>query len=322
MKPTVRLLLILIITLSNINLIAQPVKEHGQLTVDGKYLVDKNENPIMLSGVSYGWHNWWPRFYNEKSVEWLATDWGCNVVRAALGVGPENSFLDRKEWSMDKIEAVIEGAIKNDIYVIIDWHSHEFHQEEAEKFFAEMAQKYGHHPHVIYEIFNEPVRDSWEKVKEYSIAVIKTIRKHDPDNIILVGNPHWDQDIHIVADSPIEGFANLMYTVHFYADTHKKELRDRCRYAIDKNIPVFISESAGMSANGDGPINYEEWHKWIDFMKENKISWVSWSLADKDETCSMLKKSASDSGNWKIEDLKESGIKTRKLLRKMAGLDE
>ncbi len=41
MKPTVRLLLILIITLSNINLIAQPAKEHGQLTVDGKYLVEK-----------------------------------------------------------------------------------------------------------------------------------------------------------------------------------------------------------------------------------------------------------------------------------------
>jgi endoglucanase len=321
MRKLLFIFLNVIFIFTSFDLKAQPVKDHGHLSVKGKYLVDKQEKPVMLTGVSYGWHNWWPRFYNEESVAWLANDWGCNVVRAAMGVGPKGSYLDRKDWSVEKIEAVVEGAIKNDIYVIIDWHSHEFHQKEAEAFFAEMAKKYGENPHVIYEIFNEPVRDSWEKVKAYSIEVIKAIRKHDPDNIILIGNPHWDQDIHLVADSPIEGFDNLMYTVHFYASTHKQELRDRCQYALDKNIPVFISESAGMAANGDGPINYEEWHKWIDFMKENKISWVSWSIADKDETCSMLKKSASDTGNWTENDLKESGIKTRELLRKFAGLE-
>lgn len=313
--------LIVFLTAVGFNGKAQPVKEHGQLAVKGKYLVDKQGEPLMLAGVSYGWHNWWPRFYNEASVKWLAQDWGCSVVRAAMGVGPRGSYLDKKEWSKEKIEAVINGAIQNDIYVIIDWHSHEFHQKEAELFFAEMAQKYGHHPHVIYEIFNEPVRDSWEKVKAYSEEVIKAIRKHDPDNIILVGNPHWNQDIHLVADAPIEGFRNLMYTVHFYADTHKHELRDRCQYAIDKNIPIFISESAGMAANGDGPINYEEWYKWIDFMKANKISWVTWSVSDKNETCSMLKTSAGDTGGWTENDLKESGIKTREMLRKFAGID-
>ena len=43
-------------------------------------------------------------------------------------------------------------------------------------FFAEMARKYGKNPNVIYELFNEPVNDSWPKVKEYSIELIKTIR--------------------------------------------------------------------------------------------------------------------------------------------------
>ncbi|SHE32978.1 endoglucanase [Mariniphaga anaerophila] len=321
MKKILLALLLITLTSAATSLKAQPVKENGHLAVDGKHLVNTRGEPLMLAGVSYGWHNWWPRFYNEQTVEWLAKDWGCNVVRAAMGIGPHRSYLDQPEWSKEKIEAVIKGAIKNDIYVIIDWHAHGIFQEAAETFFAEMAQKYGKYPHIIYEIFNEPVHDSWEKVKDYSIAVIRAIREHDPDNVILVGNPHWDQDIHLVADSPIEGFENLMYTVHFYADTHKQDLRDRCQYAIAKNIPVFISESAGMSANGDGPINYEEWHKWIDFMKENKISWVSWSIADKDESCSMLKPSASDFGKWKADDMKESGIKTRELLRKFAGLD-
>lgn len=314
-KKLKSILTALLSLLSILVVIAQPVKQNGKLSVKGTFLVNENGEETVLRGVSYGWHNWWPRFYNEESVKWLAEDFKCDVVRAAMGVGPRGSYLDKKDWSKEKIEAVIRGAIENDVYVIIDWHSHEIHQEAAVDFFAEMAKKYGNNPHVIYEIFNEPVRDSWDTVKAYSIEVIKAIRAYDPDNIILVGSPHWDQDIHIVADDPIVGFTNLMYTLHFYAATHKKDLRDRGDYAIKKGIPLFVSECAGMEASGNGPINYESWNAWIDWMESNKISWVCWSIADKNETCSMLKPSAADTGNWKEEDMKESGIKTREKLR-------
>ena len=174
----------------------------------------------------------------------------------------------------------------------------------------------GSYPNVIYEIFNEPVKQSWEEVKSYSEEIITLIRKIDPDNIILVGSPHWDQDIHIVADDPIQGFTNLMYTVHFYAGTHGQFLRDRSNYALSKGIPIFVSESAGMEASGDGPINYAEWQKWIDWMEENKISWIKWSVSSKKESCSVLLPGAETTGNWKTKDLNESGIKTRELIRK------
>ena len=297
-----------------------PVKENGQLAVKGTHLVNQNGEAIMLYGVSYGWHNWWPRFYNEGTVSELTNDWGVNVVRAAMGVEPEKGYISNPEWSLEKIEAVINGAIKNGIYVIIDWHAHGMHTAEARQFFSAMAEKYGEYPNVIYEIFNEPVRDSWDHVKKYSIEVIKAIREKDPDNIILVGSPHWDQDVHIVADDPIQGFDNIMYTLHFYAATHKQSLRDRGNYALEKGIPLFVSESAGMEASGDGPINYEEWQKWIDWMNKNKISWVSWSISDKDETCSMLKTSAGSEGGWSAADLKESGQKTREYMRAKAKL--
>lgn len=296
---------------------AQPVKEHGNLSVKGTFLVDQNGNQVVLRGVSYGWHNWWPRFYNEKSVEWLANDWNCSVVRAAMGVEPEDGYLQKPEWSQKKIEAVIKGAIDNGIYVLIDWHSHGIQTEAAKTFFTDMAQKYGEYPNVIYEIFNEPVKDSWADIKAYSVDVIKTIRKYDPDNIILVGSPHWDQDIHLVADDPITGFDNLMYTLHFYAATHGKFLRDRGDYALKKGIPVFVSESAGMEASGNGAIDYQAWQTWIDWMEANKISWITWSVSDKNETCSMLKPSANSKGGWSDDDLKESGKMTREYYRKM-----
>lgn len=295
---------------------AQPVKSYGQLKVEGTQLKDELGNPVVLRGMSFGWHNWWPRFYTAGVVQWLHKDWGCTVIRAAMGVEPAGGYIKKPEWSKATIKAVVDAAIKEGIYVIIDWHSHNINLEEAKTFFIEMADTYGKYPHVIYEIFNEPDKESWPSVKEYSIEIVKAIRAIDPDNIILVGSPHWDQDIHLSADDPITGFSNLMYTVHYYATTHKQWLRDRCDYALNKGLPIFISESAGMEATGDGPINMEEWEKWIQWSEQHKISWLTWSVADKNETCSVLLPSANSNGDWREEDLKESGLRTREFLRK------
>lgn len=278
-----------------------------RLCVNGTQLMNEHGDTVVLTGVSYGWHQFWPRFYNASSVEYLTKDWGAQVLRAAMGIELDTGYLERPQMAIDCVQAVVDAAIENDVYVIIDWHSHGIRQEEAKEFFAQMATRYKGVPNVIYEVFNEPVDDSWERVKEYSIEVIKTIRSIEPDAVILVGCPHWDQDIHLAADDPITGFHNLMYTVHFYAATHGQWLRDRTDEAIAKGLPIFISECAGMEATGDGPINKEEWQNWVDWMKSRSISWAAWSLSDKDETCSMLLPSASSGGDWKDEDMKEWG---------------
>ncbi|QSB28350.1 glycoside hydrolase family 5 protein [Flavobacterium sp. CLA17] len=293
------------------------VKTHGQLSVAGTQLVDKSNQPVVLRGMSFGWHSMWPRFYNEKAVKWLQKDFNCNVVRAAMGIElGEMSYMKEPQFSKDKIEAVIKGAIKADIYVIVDWHSHNINLEEAKAFFAEISKKYSKYPNIIYEIFNEPDYESWAEVKAYSEEVIKVIRENDPNNIILVGSPHWDQDVDLAAADPILGVTNIMYTMHFYAATHGKNLRDKTDEAINKGLPVFISESAGMEASGDGPLDLKAWQEYIDWMEAKKLSWITWSVSDKDETCSVLKKSAKSEGKWKIEDLKESGIRAREYLRK------
>lgn len=312
-------ILLFSLLLFSIALLAQPVREHGRLKVEGTQLKDAHGKAMVLRGVSFGWHNWWPRFYNAGTVKWLYKDWNCNVVRAAMGVEPDNGYLKKPDWSKEKMKNVIDAAIKENIYVIIDWHSHNINLKEAKEFFAEMATAYGKNPHIIYEIFNEPDHESWKEVKDYSAEIISTIRAIDPDNIILVGSPHWDQDVHLAANDPLTGFTNLMYTLHFYAATHMQQLRDRADYALSKGLPLFISESAGMEATGDGPLNQAEWNKWIGWAEKKQISWITWSVSDKNETCSMLLPSANADGQWKESDLKESGIKTRELLHKFNG---
>ena len=294
---------------------AQPVKMYGQLKVVGTQLTSANNTPVVLNGMSFGWSCFHPRFYTAGAVSTLAKDWNCSVVRAALGVEPANGYLQDSAKSMKLITTVVDAAIKEGIYVIIDWHSHNINLNEARAFFKTMATKYHSYPNIIYELYNEPDYETWPQVKAYSIDLISTIREIDTANIILVGSPRWDQDVQLPADDPIKGFNNLMYTMHFYAGTHKQWLRDRTDAAIAKDLPIFISESAGMDATGDGKLDDEEWNKYIQWMQEKKLSWITWSLSDKDESCSVLNKSASSDGNWTDKDLKESGLKTREYLR-------
>jgi len=70
-----------------------------------------------------------------------------------------------------------------------------------------------------------------------------------------------------------------------------------------------------MEASGDSAIDYAEWNQWIEWMEKNHISWVLWSVSDKNETCSVLLPTAASEGNWKEQDLKESGLKSRSLIK-------
>ena len=291
------------------------VERNGCLSVRGTSLVNERGESIVLKGVSYGWHNWWPRFYNASTVQFLHDDWGYSVVRAAMAVEPEGAYIHSPGQALQCITTVADAAIASGIYVIIDWHSHSIRTEEARQFFTQMATRYKGIPNVIYEIFNEPVEDSWIDVKAYSTEIIHAIRTIDPEALILIGTPHWDQDVHLAADDPITGYTNIMYTLHFYASTHRQELRDRADYALKKGLPLFVSECAGMEATGDGPIDIGEWGRWLEWMKKHSISWAAWSIADKDETCSMIQKYGSSKGDWKDSDLKEWGTIIRDELK-------
>lgn len=95
-------------------------------------------------------------------------DWHANIIRAAMGIQIDDNYLENPDFALKCITQVVDAAIKNDTYVIIDWHAHKMHTAEAKAFFGKMAQKYGKYPHVLYELYNEPVEDKWEDLKVYA----------------------------------------------------------------------------------------------------------------------------------------------------------
>ncbi|MBO6216165.1 MAG: glycoside hydrolase family 5 protein [Prevotella sp.] len=307
----------LFVLFSLFTLLPLTASAQSRLQVVGSQLCDESGSPVTLRGISLGWHNLWPRFYNKGAVKWLAKEWHADVIRAAVGASSvDDNYLENPEFALQCVTPVIEAAIKNKVYVIIDWHSHEMHTAQAKSFFSQMAKKYGKHPNIIYELYNEPVNDSWQDLKQYATEIITEIRRYDPDNLILMGCPHWDQDIDLVAASPLEGVSNVMYTVHFYAATHKDYLRDKMRKAVEGGLPVFVSECAGMEASGDGPLDAAEWQKWVDTMEQLRISYVCWSLSDKNETCSMLLPRAKSCGDWTDDLIKPWGKMARAAINK------
>jgi len=296
------------------------------LHVEGTSLVDANGVRVMMRGISIGWHNLWPRFYNSEAVVRLHDDWGCSLFRAAVGADDlgemlngttdHPGYISDPEGALQKLFAVVDGAVSCGAYIIVDWHSHVLHLEEATEFFTAVANRYKGCPNVIYELFNEPVGDSWEDLKAYAESLIGTITSiSDTHPLILMGCPRWDQAIELPAADPITCYDNVMYTVHFYAGTHKQWLRDASDAAMAAGLPIFISECAAMTASGDGPLDMESWNEWADWAKVRGISTVLWSFSDKDESCSMLTPEASSEGPWPEEVIKPWGRITRDYLK-------
>ena len=299
-----------------------PVQKHGNLSISGKHIVDKNGAVTSLAGPSFFWSNtgWGQdRFYTRGAVETFAHDWKAGIVRVAVGAQNDGSILKDRRGNLKRAQTVIEAAIDNGLYVIVDWHSHQAERDtkEAKAFFTHMAKRYGHTANIIYEIYNEPLDTTdWEKtVKPYAKEVIKTIRTIDPDNLIIVGTQSWAQDVDKAADSPIRGESNILYALHFYAATHKDYLREKAEYAINKGLPIIISEWGSVTYSGDGEMDIDSVGEWMIFAKKHGLTHLNWSVSDKEETASMLKPSASSNGGWTQNDLTPSGRLVRDLIR-------
>jgi len=293
------------------------VKQHGQLKVMGNKLVDQNDQTVQLRGMSFFWSQWMGQYYTSEVVNWLKEDWQSNIVRAAMGVDETDGYLTNPEIEKQKVFQIIDSAIKEGLYVIVDWHSHhaENYIEEAKIFFKEVAQKYGSYPNIIYEPYNEPINSAWATVlKPYHEEIIATIRAHDPDNLIICGTRFYSQRVDDIIGNKIDD-PNVAYTFHYYAASHKQEMRDLVQKAIDNNIPVFVTEFGISEASGDGSIDENEANLWWDFLDKNKISWCNWSIADKDELSAALLPGASTRGKWKDDEISLSGKIIRKELR-------
>lgn len=301
----------------------------GRLHVKGTKLVDKKGHEVQLRGVSTHGLSWYPQYVNDKCFTQLHDKWGANVVRLAMYTEEYNGYCSGDAKNRSDLKKLIKKGVrlakKHKMYVIVDWHilsdgNPNSHKKEAKAFFREMSREFKGYNNVIYEICNEPNNGtSWKEIKSYAKSVISTIRENDKKAVIVVGTPTWSQDVDQAAADPIKG-ENLMYALHFYAATHKADLRNKMTAAINKGLPVFVTEYGICDASGNGAIDKREADRWIQTMDEYGVSYIAWNLSNKQESSSIIKSSCPKVSGFKKSELSDEGRWLYHLLRKKAGL--
>ena len=296
-----------------------PYGKHGRLRVSGKNLVDKNGNVFQIKGVSTHGINWdvGKPYVNKGAFKYLRDKLGVNCIRVAMYTEDYNGYCITDQNSKKDLLKTINKAVKYTkklgMYCIIDWHvlndkTPKKYQKQAKAFFKKMAKKYKKNGNVLFEICNEPNGGtSWNEVRSYANSIIKAIRKRNKKVIIIVGTPNWSQDVDIASTNPVKRKKNVMYTVHFYAATHGQSYRNKVQTAINNGLPVFCTEFSACESTGDGNINKNEANNWLSFLDNNNISYVCWSLSNKNESASLLKSSCTKTKGFKKSDLSTMG---------------
>lgn len=295
----------------------------GKLAVKGNQLCTADGTPIQLRGVSTHGLSWFPQYVNAQLFGEIR-GWGANVIRLAMYTAEYNGYCTGGNQSQLKelVKNGVQYATEQNLYVIIDWHilsdgNPNTYKAQAVEFFKEMSSLYKDNDHVLYEICNEPNGGTgWSEIKSYAKEIIGVIRANDPDGVILVGTPTWSQEVDKAAADPITEYENIMYTLHFYADTHRDSLRNTLKAAVEGGLPVFVSEFGICDASGNGNINIQQADAWIQLLNQYGVSFVSWNLSNKAESSSLIASGCSKTSGITQDELSESG---KWLLKTLAG---
>jgi aryl-phospho-beta-D-glucosidase BglC (GH1 family) len=237
--------------------------------------------------------------------------------------GPEaksykNNYPEWKWYNINLVNTIVQSAINNNIYVIIDWHAGEGNDQDptpywtdgyVQEFFDYMVDKWGSYPNVIYETVNSPTYVSWNPtLKTYNQNVIDRIRARENsngypnDNLIIAGTPTWSQEIDVATNDPLTGNM-IAYNYMWYAGTHFSWVQSRGETALANlatrapNQALFMGEVGVSTSDGSGGVYYSNFNTLMEWAKTKKLSWLNWSIAHKDESSAVFVPTFYGSGN-------------------------
>ncbi|MCR4786888.1 MAG: glycoside hydrolase family 5 protein [Lachnospiraceae bacterium] len=81
---------------------------------------------------------------------------------------------------------------------------------------------------------------------------------------------------------------NIMYSLHFYAATHKEDLRRVYTASQSRGLPVFVTECGISEASGTGTVDFDSAASWFSLLKDYNTSYAVWNLSNKNETSALL----------------------------------
>ncbi len=309
------------------------------MTMNGRFY-DLAGNVIVLKGLVTTNPDW-SGFKENTSVAYLERmkEEGVNCIRFSMLMGPSYyEDPEKRAKSVPLAKDAIERTAELGMYCIVDWGVLMQNdntkpstgylpkmQDDANEFFAMLAEENLNNPFVIFEICNEPTVDDysigWEKhVKVFEENVIRAIRETGSNNIIIAApNYHarrLSDDKAAKGDDPIdkpfdtEIAYNVAYTFHCYAYTttyninygddrkvgggsvvYGFRLCDALKNGLTVVVTEFSPATASIKAQSTGVLlaDFASADKYVNVMLEYDVNYMLFraiSASDSSETSS------------------------------------
>ncbi|MDE7479489.1 MAG: glycoside hydrolase family 5 protein, partial [Lachnospiraceae bacterium] len=293
------------------------VGRHGRLhmaDVDGytaPIIVDKDDNPYQLRGVSTHGLSWFPQYVNEDAFQTFRDYWGVNLIRIAVYAHEgENAYVNQyakeltekeghdyvegqnQQYNDELIQKGVQSATDLGMYAIIDWHVLNYNPnedlEDATAFFQKYAAMYKDYENVMFEICNEPTGTEWFDASDndlysYCTKLTNVIRECGSDAIVVCGTDSYSSKVDEVAGHLLED-KNTVYACHFYSASHYTEPMKKLTDALAGGVPVIISEFGVCTASGDGRYDLDNADEWLGICDKNNVSYACWAISNSYES--------------------------------------
>ncbi len=241
------------------------------LSTRGNKIVDEKGKSVLLRGVNVSSLYWGYESWHPQAVEYLAKDWGVNVVR--IRVHEDRFLASPKQWFRKVEKEIIEPARKAKIYVIIHpWigDNQPLPDSKTVAMWKMIAEKYKSDPTVLYDVLAEPREVSWLQTREAYKQIIEAVRLVHPKSLIFVSGLTWGRRINEYLDEPLP-YENIVYRSNPY--NHAAQFEGLFG-KIAAKYPVFLGEF--------GPTNPDmelsDTKVLLDYADKLGVGWTAWAF--------------------------------------------
>lgn len=281
-----------------------------RLHADGNQIKDPEGNVVVLRGISLidlgflqSWQggaiNMIDRLTDKDDTQGNSPGWYPKVIR--IPIAPPDSvsgwpypFNPNNTVLYDLLRTVVDYCATQDLYVIIDWHyvanTYE-HVDSTSEFWEYMAPRFADDQHVMYELFNEPVNNTfgseaanWASVKTDMQTWINIVRTYAPDTMLLVAGPNWSQVIGPMASNPVSdpiGGNNIAAVSHIYPGHWSNPTWYQNHVTTCHTVYPIIMTEWGFTSSGDSLLigtitGYgQPLMDWIEGLGISNTAWVA-----------------------------------------------
>jgi len=229
------------------------------------------------------------------------------------------------------VDRCVNLSEQHGIYIIIDNHrtahdgSQPYHHptdwDTWLLMWEDIAKRYKNRHHVLFGIYNELGDLNYSEWSSHAQDAYDAIRKHSPDNLVVVGALRTGGDLTWVQKYPVQGY-NIIYDGHLYVyhdpmsddvESIKNYIDKSCGYTwvIENNVaPVLIGEFNAFDRSE------ETWlRNFLKVMNEYEMNYAGWAYTPNfkgDEIDTNLLEDDWVTPTWKgqllIEAIREGGL--------------